>query len=455
MSSRPGERMIHQDFIARIRYSNALPPPPNPPKLLDIPNTGLSSGQYTNPSFASRLAREQPLNIEADAELGMPLDLVGMPGVFDGDERCEALLRPLTALGKRKVAEANVSFLRRTEYISSLTSKRFESSNPRAMLTGVRKPARRSPERAADSPQVIKRKIDRSFELAGEELDERNRKRVRHPSRKDLELVEATPLLPDLEAFPDSGAFVTIKFGVNPVPKSGEYDRRLLTSLFKPIDRTEAEDAAYDAALEAHTRDPERFPRPQNLMNYDFFLPSSKATGTNFRRMFDVEDDQREDPTLYTHESGSGGCFQFNRVRGYETTQETELDHTTKYSNEVLLAQNDGGSRQKAVYYYPVLQKSTIRPQRMKNIARTIGFPGDDEEKVVERMDVTVEDPNEEMLDAMKKYSEHPLGWEGDEEEHEHDNDDEDKHLRGNSEEPREASPEESKDAEGEDEDED
>jgi RNA polymerase II-associated factor 1 len=89
-SSRNSEnRPIHQDFIARIRYSNALPPPPNPPKLLDIPNTGLASGQYTAPGFASRLAREQPLNIEADAELGMPLDLVGMPGIFDGDESCE------------------------------------------------------------------------------------------------------------------------------------------------------------------------------------------------------------------------------------------------------------------------------------------------------------------------------------------------------------------------------
>lgn len=81
--------MIHQDYIARIRYSNALPPPPNPPKLLDIPNTGLASGQYTTPGFASRLARDQPLNIEADSELGMPLDLVGMPGIFDGDESCK------------------------------------------------------------------------------------------------------------------------------------------------------------------------------------------------------------------------------------------------------------------------------------------------------------------------------------------------------------------------------
>jgi len=78
--------VYHQDYIARIRYSNALPPPPFLPKFLDIPNTGLSTGQYTSAGFASRLAREQPLNIEADAELGMPIDLIGIKGVFDGDE---------------------------------------------------------------------------------------------------------------------------------------------------------------------------------------------------------------------------------------------------------------------------------------------------------------------------------------------------------------------------------
>lgn len=86
-SSQRPERVVHQDYIARIRYSNALPPPPHPPKLLDIPGTGLASGQYTSAGYASRLAREQPLNIEADAELGMPIDVVGIPGIFDGDER--------------------------------------------------------------------------------------------------------------------------------------------------------------------------------------------------------------------------------------------------------------------------------------------------------------------------------------------------------------------------------
>lgn len=90
-SNRP-ERVYHQDYIARIRYSNALPPPPGPPKLLEIPTDGLA--RYTSAGFASRMAREQPINIEVDAELGMPIDLVGMPGIFDGDESCESIGAP-------------------------------------------------------------------------------------------------------------------------------------------------------------------------------------------------------------------------------------------------------------------------------------------------------------------------------------------------------------------------
>lgn len=82
------EKNYHQDYIARIRHENALPPPPGAPKLLDIPVEGLD--YYTSAAFASRLSRKQPLNIEADAELGMPINLVGMPGIFDGDESCES-----------------------------------------------------------------------------------------------------------------------------------------------------------------------------------------------------------------------------------------------------------------------------------------------------------------------------------------------------------------------------
>lgn len=83
----PRDRVVHQDYIVRQRYTNALPPPPGAPKLLDLPSSGLAN--YTMPPFASNMARAQPINIEADAFLGMPIDLVGMPGVFEGDESCK------------------------------------------------------------------------------------------------------------------------------------------------------------------------------------------------------------------------------------------------------------------------------------------------------------------------------------------------------------------------------
>ncbi|KAI9166758.1 Protein RER1 [Paramyrothecium foliicola] len=422
---RSDERAVHQDFIARIRFSNALPPPPNPPKLLDIPNTGLASGQYTTPGFASRLAREQPLNIEADAELGMPLDLVGMPGVFDGDERSiqapsqtpaihphdRPLLRPIAALGKPKVAEANVSFLRRTEYISSITpSKRSDPGHARALLAKVKRPVR-APEPAADTPQAIKRKIDRGFERAEQNL--KDPKRIKHPTKKNLKLVDARPLIPDLDAFPDSGAYVTIKFLNNPAQKSNKYERRLLTGLFRPIERTQAEEAEYEAALAAHEQDPRRFPKPQNLMNYDFYISQNLAASEGFRRKFDVDDPDRDDDHLYTHQTDTGGCFQYGRLRAYETVQETELHQLTKYDEEIILSYNDDETypNQKAVYYYPVMQKSTIGPQRRKNIARAT-YAGEEEEQVVDQLDVTVDEPTEEMRNAMKKYKEYPLGWE-------------------------------------------
>ncbi|KXJ94521.1 RNA polymerase II-associated [Microdochium bolleyi] len=420
-------RPVQQDFIARIRYSNALPPPPNPPKLLDIPSTGLSSGQYTTPGFASRLAREQPLNIEADAELGMPLDLVGMPGVFDGDESSiqaplqaqpihphdRHLLRPLATLGKPNVSEPSVSFLRRTEYISSIVSK----ARPDASLRGLnsnplqRQAKRASPEPDKDSPAYVKRKIDQSFVAAAANLKDKSR--IRHPTKRNLKLVEAYPLIPDRDAFPDSGAYVTIKFSNNPVPASTTYDTRLLSSILRPIEKSEAEEAAYQAAAEAHEQDPENNPKPPTSMNYDFFLSDSSIGADKFRKMFDVDNPDRYEESLYTHTSDSGPYFQFSRLRAYETSKETDLDHERKYDEEVILSYEDGSGRgQKAVYYYPVMQRSTIKPQRTKNIHRTIPGVAQEDEQIIERLDVTVTDPDEETKADMERFKENPYSYE-------------------------------------------
>ncbi|KAK0753130.1 RNA polymerase II-associated [Schizothecium vesticola] len=429
-----GERMIHQDYIVRIRYSNALPPPDIPPKMLDIPNAGLA--QYTNPAFASRLAREQPINIEADAELGMPIDLVGMPGVFDGDEssiqfpavappvhpRDRALLRPLASLGKPKAGDAAVSFLRRTEYISSATTSSRPSTNiflnkPGGSTTKRPQKRRASPEPDRGTPAWIKRRIEKSFEIAAANLADPSR--VKHPTKRGLKVVEAIPLLPDLDAFPDSGSYVTVKFQTNPVSTNATYDTRLLSGIFKPIERSVAEERAFELASAAHERDPAHNPKPSNMMNYDFYLAADAETGVKFRQKFDVDNPGRESPALYTAPD-DGGSFRFPRVRAYETSQEKEMDHDTKYDEEVILARRehaqDPGRR--AMYYYPIMQRSTIRSQRTKNIARTAGIT-DEEESHVDELHVQVSEPSDELKAELAKYTQQPVGFLYDDEEEE------------------------------------
>ncbi|KAK4230816.1 RNA polymerase II-associated protein 1 [Podospora fimiseda] len=464
MSSSQPKSTQHQtqDYIARIRYSNALPPPPNPPKLLDIPNTGLASGQYTNPGFASRLAREQPLNIEADAELGMPLDLVGMPGVFDGDESSiqapaqappvhphdRALLRPLSTLGKPKSQDTSVSFLRRTEYISSVQARpRGDPFLKPAAHSSQHNPALRRPEKRKASPEPgkgtpswIKRRIEKSFEVAAANLQ--NRASVKHPSKRNLRCVDAFPVLPDLDAFPDSGAYVTVQFAKNPVSTSTSaksYDTRMLSGILKPIERTDAEEQALAVAQEAHERDPSHVPPPTQMMNYQFFLPVDTKTGERFRAKFDVDNPDKDSEDLYT--DSVTNSFRFEKIRAYETREEKELNHDAKYDDEVLFSfrdesreRTDADAAHKAVYYYPIMQRTVISARRGKNIAGKLGIKvGDDEKDSVDQLLVRVDEPGEGLKRKLLQYKLQPIGEleVSDDEEDEDNRMDEDRVRRG------------------------
>jgi RNA polymerase II-associated factor 1 len=330
-----------------------------------------------------------------------------------------ALLRPLSTLGKPKAGDAAVSFLRRTEYIASVDSKSKGGSALRSLNNSSanrRAPKRKSPEPDRDSPAYVKRKIDQGFSLAQENLKDRTR--VRHPTKRNLKLVDAFPLLPDLEAFPDSGSYVTIRFANNPVPKSSTFDKRMLHGIFKPIEQTDAEIEAHKLAEDAYAEDPEHNPKPNNEMNYEFYLASSSSAAKSFSERFDVENPDHDDDTLYTQQGPEGGHFDFNRVRAYEVEKETMLDHLTKYDMEVLLTLNKEDSElyQKAAYFYPIMQKSTIRPQRTKNIARTIGL-SQEEEQAIDQLRVTVVDPPEDTANAMAQFKIDPYNFAAEDEE--------------------------------------
>lgn len=60
------------DLLIRVRYSNPLPAPPFPPKLIDVPT---SASRYARPEFLDDIAVDTPLPMVVDGDLGMPLDL--------------------------------------------------------------------------------------------------------------------------------------------------------------------------------------------------------------------------------------------------------------------------------------------------------------------------------------------------------------------------------------------
>jgi RNA polymerase II-associated factor 1 len=327
-----------------------------------------------------------------------------------------ALLRPLSTLGKPKFSDSGVSFLRRTEYISSHTSKsRFESSTSRSLIgnTGNRS---RQPAVNVDkeSPEYIRSEVEKSFEIATSNLKEG--KSMRHPTNRNLKLQASYPLIPDLDAFPDAGGYITIKFLTNPVPPSSTYDIRLENSLLRPVPPSDEEQLAKEAAREAYELDPERNPPPDESIEYEFFLTETPEQALKFKRKFDVLDPEKDDEELYTSFNESGnGCFRFKRVRPYESASQigSVLD---KYDDEVMIALHDGsdGLHQRAAYYYPIVQRTSIRPQRTKNIHKhRLGFVDQDrDDKATDFVDMRVESPTDDMQAGRDVYRENPYGKE-------------------------------------------
>ena len=441
-SARSGERGYHQDYIARIRYENALPPPPGAPKLLNIPAEGLS--YYTSSAFGSRLAKQQPINIETDAELGMPVDLVGMPGIFDGDEsgkkttfltlracyshldfiaiqaplaippvhpKDKNLLRPLSELGKPKFSASGHSFLRRTEYISSEAKARAEANaNVAKSLTKSTNQRSRKPiDVSKEDPMNILRYVVKGFDIANPddiykgpdntsniqgaiptraELDAW--KNPQHPTKNHLQLLDSYPIKPDLDALPDSGAYMITKLVGNPTNRTDAHDVRLDTGLIFLVEKPSGEDS------------------------YEFYLPKDVEDAHDIKRQFDTTDPGRDDPSLRKSTNTKGvPSNRYNFHRTYDIQRQLiTVDQPYKEVALVLydpdieerqITQSNGHDQSsdataKAAYYYPVNTKTQLKPRRNKALAQ-LGLASQKSEEAADKPDawnLVVRDPDEE-----------------------------------------------------------
>ncbi|KAK6354943.1 hypothetical protein TWF696_004071 [Orbilia brochopaga] len=374
MSSRPAssggrpsgqERKYYQDFITRIRYQNHLPAPPQPPKLLEIPNN--AAIEYTSANFASRLVREQPLNVEVDSELGMPLDLLPFgPDVFSPNATVahnalraadpppkvhphdQLLLRPISALGKPSHAKAGVSFLRRTEYISNEGSRStFQSTTSRDLIDKITNHARKSIKNPTNDPVAMLQAVIQGFEVANPPNGKWALPKS-HPTKSHLRAVNSWPVLPDLAAHPDGLGYVIVKLSTNPVAVSNTRDPGLDFALLRPWND---EGAPEDS-------------------KFHYYLPDGESVSSAVKRKYAEVDTSNDD---YTHTSAEGRkYYRFKRLRAYEYVVPPEVMKDT-YREVVLVIRRqqgdgEGEGQQKGAYFSPIFQRNILRPMRTRDV---------------------------------------------------------------------------------------
>lgn len=220
----------------------------------------------------------------------------------------------------------------------------------------------------------------------------------RHPTNSDLKLLDSYPVLPDLEAIPSAGFYMVMKFISNPSATTASYDERLDTAIIKPVIDEQAE-ARFEDKLREWEESKSSKAAPIREYDYDYYLPDTHDVVPNLKRKLNVNDPEKDDDALYPDEAAEGGPgFKYKRLRTYETYNQHGDLHNL-YNDSVALALHDpetagstGKRLAKGAYFYPLVQRTALRPQR------PIGSRQYETKDIVDELHVTVADPSEEVL---------------------------------------------------------
>ena len=276
------------------------------------------------------------------------------------------------------------------------TIKGFDIANPKDAYTGP------------DTKENI-----RGTAIAPAEADAWNN--PKHPTKPELKLVASYPIIPDLNAVTDSGAFMVTKFTSNPTQSTSKRDIRMDVGLMQPMEIKPEVEAEFKAKQAAHEADPVHVPAPSGPdFSYQFFLPPDEQTAEKIKKKLDVNDPDKDDGALYTKTNADGdGSFRYDHVRIYDTARQS--GNPNQPYKEIALALRDPGmeddvasigfgqppkstgSQGKAAYYYPIAQKLQLKPRRNKNLAQ-LGLAGknaDEDDEKLDAVDVVVTEPDE------------------------------------------------------------
>ncbi|KAJ6135611.1 hypothetical protein N7512_000771 [Penicillium capsulatum] len=329
------------------------------------------------------------------------------------------LLMTIDQLRNPAPKNTNVSFLRRTQHISVDRSAPAGAGSTPAKAQGrISKKGKIS----LDEPTHVKKFVQKGFDIAypgSKHTGEDTQSHIRglpatkaetdawakpiHPENSKLKPVAFFPVLPDLQGFTDPGGYVQFKFDKAPLNAiSGKRDKRMDVALLSPSapEQRICEDHSNRQAL--HKANPELYADPGPVpWNYDLFLPDKPEAAKRVRASMDLRNPERDSQDLYANEGQDGNKFhRFDRVRTYATSaQNLNADQKQRDIAVTLYKPTDGDTKQLAAYYYPILGKTRLKPERARNIAQAGLAPSasqaPEEQEQVDQMQVVVRDPDE------------------------------------------------------------
>lgn len=373
-----------------------------PPKLLDIDTGGLA--QYLTTGYASSLAKREEPNVEVDAEGGMPIDMIGVPGYFLGDESAimapeiqplldpadHALMLSIDQL-KSQGAKNNVSFLRKTQYMTASQMARANDPFVRNTPRKTQETKTASVPVARDDPENIKRHIQKGFDIAYPESVAYNPPKAKanpitpqerdawknpvHPDNPRLKPVEFYPIIPDLETGTDmAGNWQALKFEKPPLPPyHGRRDDRIDVGLLMASENS-ALMPIWRAKAKAYQENPTKYDDPgPEPYTWSLSVPKQHDSTSKIRKIFDDSNPNKDDPALIEpllEESADGSSrIPFERVRFYPSATQMSVDPhrvmaLSLVNSDNLSQQSRFRKQGSAAYYYPILERVRMKADR-------------------------------------------------------------------------------------------
>ncbi|KZT59829.1 hypothetical protein CALCODRAFT_165587 [Calocera cornea HHB12733] len=336
-------RRSKNDLILRTRFSNPLPEPPLPPKLLHIPTT---PARYAAPAFTDAMWDSRPWPMLVDSEFGMPLDLAPFAAVWRAAEEDPAMnpareaptdprdaflfehIVPSTSSGPSSLP--NVSWLRKTEYISKEAVNRVSALPPAATES---KALAMQPVDVSQERQLAL--VEESFAAVKTPWEG-----LTHPARPGARAVATMPVLPDDRTW---GTKLDVyRFAEKPGDREGEGqgpDPRLESAIIRPM-KTEDEDAWLA-----------------------YYLLADDDAAQAYRARLSAPDDGVGPGEEQDQEQDQEKPSEFRWVRDYETMRVHQ-----EMQGEAIVLLDDGSvtGRAPGAYYKNIERRMWLRKRRVR-----------------------------------------------------------------------------------------